>query len=241
MKRTKQKSLIACPSEIISQIVGNLDKSSLSRLASTSRFLNVIITPHLYDHIELLGHSHDWSRPQTIEFRNLTLLLLERPHLAGYVRHFTMRNDFISDGRECWGEHTEIAHLPHALLTAIEAASHSKEEERQWLEDVSFPKFTTRDALVALLLPTLRNLKTLDLRLGDNIMYISRMMQRASRKEKPFDTTPAFEKLSDIMYAQNRRFRTWCDEENDDDDDDDDDGHPYYTAMPLPLPAVNVN
>ena len=94
MQRTKQVILVACPSEIISQIVGNLDKSSLSRLALSSRFLNVFTTPYLYDHIEFLSHSRDWSSPESIAFRNLTLLLLERPHLAGYVRHFTMRNDF---------------------------------------------------------------------------------------------------------------------------------------------------
>ena len=96
---------------------------------------------------------------------------------------------------------------------------------------------------MALLLPTLRNLKTLFLRLGDDIIYFSRMMQRASRKEKSFNTTPAFEKLSDIMYAQNKRMKTYYDEEADgndeNDDDNDDEQHPYYTAMPLPLPAVN--
>lgn len=231
MKRTKQVSLVACPSEIISQIVGNLDKSSLSRLALSSRFLNVITTPYLYDHIEFLGHSRNWSSPESIAFRNLTLLLLERPHLAGYVRHFTMRKDF---GREGRGEHSEIPHLPQALLKAIEAASHSKEEERQWLEDVSCTKSMNGDALMALVLPTLRNLKPLDLRLGDDIMYFSRMMQRASRKEKPFDTRPAFEKLADIMYMQNRRVWTSCDAENLDDDE-----QPYFTAMAFPLPAVH--
>ena len=240
MEKRKQVSLIACPSEIIFQIVGNLDRSSLSRLALSSRLLNVIFTPYLYDHIELLGHSQNRSRPESIDFRNLTLLLLERPHLAGYVQHFSMRNNFF--GREVLGEHTETAHLPQALLTAIEAASHSKEEERQWLKDVSFTKSINEDALMALLLPTLRNLKTLDLRLGDDIIYFSRMMQRASRKERPFDTTPAFEKLSDIMYAQNKLKRTDYDEEFDGDDEDDDDNgndeHPYNTAMPLPLPAV---
>ena len=232
MQRTKQVFLVTCPSEIISQRVGNLDKSSLSRLALSSRFLNVFTTPYLYDHIEFLSHSRDWSSPESIAFRNLTFLLLERPHLAGYVRHFTMRNDFRREGR---GEHSEIAHLPPAFLKAIEAASHSKEEERQWLEDVSCTKSINGDALMALVLPTLRNLKTLDLRLGDDIMYFSRMMQRASRKEKPFDTIPAFEKLSDIMYTHNRRVWTAYNEETPDDDDE----QPYFTAMALPLPAVN--
>lgn len=64
------------------------------------------------------------------------------------------------------------------------------------------------DALMALLLSALPKLKTLDLTLRENVMYFSRVMQRASRKEKPFDKTPALEKLSDIMYAQNRRIST---------------------------------
>ena len=223
-------SLITCPSEIISQIVGNLDKYSLSRLALSSRSLNVITTPYLYNHIKLLGGSQNRSRPESIDFRSLTLLLLERPHLAGYVRHFTMRNDFTSEDR---GEPTEIAHLPQTLLTVIQAASYSKEEERQWLKDVNSTKTINKDALMALLLPTLPNLKTLHLTLGEDIMYFSRMMQRASRKEKPFDTTPAFEKLSDIVYVQNKRSTMF-----DDDHGDHDHEHPCYTVMPLPLPAV---
>ena len=238
VKGTEQVSLIACPPEIISQTAGYLDTSSLNKLALSSRFLNLIFTPHLYDHIQILGYRQDWSRSQSIKLRNLTLLLLERPHLAGYVRHFSMHNDF---RREAWDEHTEIAHLPQAFLTAIEAASHSKEEERQWLKDVSSTHLINGDALMALLLPTLRNLKTLDLRLGDDIMYFSRMLQRASGKEKPFDTTPAFEKVSDIMFVQNKRVWTCYDEDHyfdDHDDDDDDDDGCEYLSYTVPLPAV---
>ena len=84
-----------------------------------------------------------------------------------------MRKDSSSDSRS---RQVEIADLPQALSTAIETASHSKEEERQWLEDVSFTKSINEDALMALLLPALPNLKTLDLTLGENVMYFSRMM-----------------------------------------------------------------
>ena len=125
--RTKQVPLVGCPPEIISQIVGHLDKPSLSRLVLSSRQLNLIATPYLYDDIELLGHSQSWSRPASTKFRNLTVLFLERPHLARYVRHFTMRKNSSSDGRN--GQ-VEIAHVPQSLWTAIETASHSKEEER---------------------------------------------------------------------------------------------------------------
>ena len=202
MMRTKQVPLIACPSEIISQIVGNLDKPCLNRLAVSSRDLNLIIMPYQYQDIELLGHSQKWSRPASTRFRNLTVLLLERPHLARCVRHFTMRRDY---SNERLRGKVEIAHLPQALSSTIETASHSK-EERQWLEDVNFTQPINEDALMALLLPALTNLKTLDLTLGEKVMYFSRMMQRASRKEKPFDMAPASEKLSDITYAQNNRI-----------------------------------
>ena len=152
-----------------------------------------------------------------------------------------MRKDSSSDSRS---RQVEIADLPQALSTAIETASHSKEEERQWLEDVSFTKSINEDALMALLLPALPNLKTLDLTLGENVMYFSRMMQRASWKEKPFNTTPAFEKLSDVMYAQNRRVFTYYDEElenadRDDGEEEDEEEHPCYTVVPLSLPAVS--
>ena len=240
MKRTKQVPLIACPSEIISQIAGNLNKASLSRLALSSRLLNFITTPYLYDHIELRGHSQHWSQPASTEFRNLTVLLLERPHLAGYVRHFTMRKDYSNDRRR---EQVKMAPLSQAVSTAIETASHSKEEERQWLEDMSCTKSINEDALMALLLPALPNLKTLDLTLGKNAMYFSRMMQRASRKEKPFDTAPAFEKLSDIMYAQDSRTSLYCNEGGEDADRHNDEAeaeeHPCYTVVSFSLPAVS--
>lgn len=240
MMRTKQVSLIACPSEIISQIVGNLDKSCLNRLAVSSRDLNLIITPYLYQDIELLGHSQKWSRPASTTFRNLAVLLLERPHLAGYVRHFTMRRDNSNDRLR---EQVEISHFPQALSSAIETASHSEEVERQWLEDMSFTKPINEDALMALLLPALPNLKTLDLTLGEKATYFSRMMQRASRKEKPFDTAPAFEKLSDIMYSQDSRISLYCGGGGEDADSHDNEAeaeeYPCYTVMPLLLPAVS--
>ena len=100
-----------------------------------------------------------------------------------------MRKDYSIDRRR---DQVKMAPLSQALSTAIEMASHSKEEERQWLEDMSFTKSINEDGLMALLLPALPNLKTLDLTLGKNVMYFSGMMQRASRKEKPFDTAPGF-------------------------------------------------
>ena len=237
---TKQVPLIACPSEIISQIAGHLDNPSLSRLALSSRALNVIATPYLYNHINPLSYSHPCLPPASIDCWNLTVLLLERPHLAGYVRHFSMRKAYSDDRRR---EQGKMAPPSQAILTAIATASHSKEEERQWLEDLSFTKSTHEDALMALLLPTLPNLKTLDLTLEKNVKYFSRMMQRASRKEKPFDTAPAFEKLSDIMYTQDHHLDQFChrggldDERHDEEAEAEED--PCHNVMPLSLPAVS--
>ena len=231
VKRTKQMPLTACPSEIISQILGSLDRTDLSGLALSSRPLNVIATPYLYEHIELFGLSQHWLCSASTDCWNLTVLLLERPQLARYVRHFTMRNAYSSNHRS---EQVESAHLPRALLKAIETASHSKEEERQWLEDTSSTKPINGDALMALLLPALPNLRTLDLELGEKVTYLSRMMQRASGKEKPFDTAPAFERLSDITCTQNshedvERYDGEAEEQE----------YPCYPFTPFPLPAVS--
>lgn len=239
--RTKQVPLIGCPSEIISQIVCHLDKPSLRKLVLSSRQLNTITTPYLYDDIEILGHSQSWSLPASTKFRNLAVLLLKRPHLARYVRHSTMRKNSSIDSRN--GQ-LGIAHVPQSLWTAIASATHSKEEERQWLEDVSFTKSINEDAMMALLLPALPNLTTLDLTLGEYVMYFSRMMQRASRKEKPFDRTPALKQLSDIMYAQNGRVCTYYNEELEDTDrDNDEEGgrqkFSEHSVMPLSRPAVS--
>ena len=142
-----------------------------------------------------------------------------------------MRHAYSSHHRS---EQVESAHLPRTLSKAIETPSHSKEEERQWLEDTSSTKPINGDALMALLLPALPNLRTLELELGKMVTYLSRMMQRASGKEKPFDTAPAFERLSDITYTQNSHEGV-----GHDDGEGGEQGYPCYAFMPFPLPAVS--
>ena len=55
------------------------------------------------------------------------------------------------------------------------------------------------------MLPTLLNLEKLDLNINSEIDYVTRVMERAALKETPFDTRPAFEKLTDVMQTMAER------------------------------------
>ena len=155
------RSISGLPPEITSHIIASIDsKPAIGSLALCSRRLNIVTAPYLYQHIELWGHDGTGKGLPSARLRNLTSLLLERPDLAQHVRHFTMREWFSCEGHS--GEGGQVEGPDQPIKTAIKAVSQSKEEEAEWLEEVSWNEATNEDAFLALLLPTLLNLEKLD-------------------------------------------------------------------------------
>ena len=57
------------------------------------------------------------------------------------------------------------------------------------------------DSLLPLLLPALMKLESLDLTIGNcPYGYFRRMVERAARRERPFDILPAFDSLTMFRY-----------------------------------------
>ncbi|MCJ1238243.1 hypothetical protein MMC14_006232 [Varicellaria rhodocarpa] len=98
------------------------------------------------------------------------------------------------------GEDPSIFDVPDVFKSAIKAYSHSIDEEQLWLKHVSWNDM--EDAVLALLLPALVNLETLDITLGHSRFYhyFGRMVKRAVRGEKPFDVRPPFISLNMFLH-----------------------------------------
>lgn len=110
--------------------------------------------------------------------RPLTSLLLQRADLAYLVRRLTMREEF-SDGCDSRskveeGRPANIVEVVDVFKIAVEAASHTKEEEKEWLTHLSWA-----DTIVAFLLPALPKLKKLDLQLMSDSTYFERMFKKS--------------------------------------------------------------
>jgi hypothetical protein len=85
---------------------------------------------------------------------------------------------------------------------SIKNTSHSQIEESDWLKD-----YFVNDCLLALLLPKFTYLETLDLahrppEEGSQLRLsrVEIMLERAARKQRPFKTQPAFEKLHSFVW-----------------------------------------
>ena len=201
-------SMGSLPAEIVRSIVSQIDSNdTLCNVARTCHALYDISIPFLYDHIALYDQEGGTGCHEFEELRPLASLLLRRPDLARLVHHFTMRDapstGFLTEKTLRKGEPVELLEVDDVFKDRIKAASHDEEEEKQWLEHMTWPDHG--DATLALLLPALPKLESLDLMIMHGCTYFEKMMQRAGMREKPFDKEPGFLALTDIMH-------TWYDE-----------------------------
>ena len=195
-------TLTSLPVELFQDIVANLDSSSdLCNLTRCSSALFVITIPFLYDHIDQEGGT--FCHPCK-DLRPLASLLLRRPELAQLVRHFTMRvqpsTGYITKARLKTEVLTGLLGVDDVFKKAIKAASHDEEEEQQWLEHMSWPDHG--DATLALLLPALPRLESVDMVLTTGSTYFENMLCRAGKHEKPFNKQPGFLSLKDVVYTR---------------------------------------
>ena len=219
-------SLSHLPPEILSCIVANVQsKSALLNLALCSHGFYTNVIQHLYKHIEVCDLFPEGveRHPQFQPLQNLASLLLRRPDLAQHVRSWTMRDANGLKSRQTRRESKTLrtAQVDTVLKTAIKASSFSGVEETEWLEHCSW--IDHGDAILALLLPVLHNLQTLDLNLSYTSSYIERALGRASCGEKPFDTKPALKGLTNFMATSAETKRRM---------------KPDYIAVSMPLPSI---
>ncbi|KAE8354181.1 hypothetical protein BDV28DRAFT_164411 [Aspergillus coremiiformis] len=79
-----------------------------------------------------------------------------------------------------------------------ETISHSHEEYVKWEQDLLRG---VEEAWIALLLPLVNNLRQLRLVYPQRNEYLDRMLQRAIKSEKPFDSHPAFSMLQEVSLS----------------------------------------
>ncbi|MCJ1391306.1 hypothetical protein MMC18_004169 [Xylographa bjoerkii] len=197
-------SLGSLPPELTRGIISAIDsQDTLCNLVRTSHALYEITVPFLYEHVALYDQEGGTGCHEFEQLRPLALLLLGRPDLAQLVRHFTMRDEpstgSITEEMLEKGEPVELLEVDDVFKDTIKAASHNEEEEKQWLEHMAWPDHG--DATLALLLPALPKLESLDLMIMDGCTYFEKMMRRAGMREKPFDKQPGFLALKDVMHT----------------------------------------
>jgi hypothetical protein len=181
------------PPEIISCIIASVSsKSSLCNLALASAQLYSLTVPVLYEDVELYSRHRNFEKLQP-----LTILFLNRPTLAQYVRRFTVRDPYQTPDPPSHDNKTELPDISGVLGDASFANSHTPEEVQEWTWHVGrdYP-----DAILALLLPTMVRLEKLDIMLRSGYRYFDRMIRRAVAHEKPFDCQPLFPALTEFMH-----------------------------------------
>lgn len=177
-------SLSTFPDEILALIIGHVDDlSCLAFLARTSKHFYELALPHLYADISLRGPEGYFSNEGLQYFRPLALSLLQTPRLASLVHTFTIRGRYSTSHKQ-----GPIEKQPPELETFLRSkisirstqkakfeegptahgtATHSNGENvvsakaEQWFRHV---RAGFNDAaLLALLLPELVNLQSMDI------------------------------------------------------------------------------
>ena len=74
-----------------------------------------------------------------------------------------------------------------------------QEEKKEWMVDASQHGY--EGCILSLLIPALKNLKTLDLEFPRSPLYVKRQLTRIASKEHPFDKNPTLEHLESFMAA----------------------------------------
>ena len=142
-------NLSTIPVELLTDIIAQLDDSTLLNLSLCSRFLNTITTPYIYHYVNL---------NKVRDLRKFAALMLEKPMLASLVKCFAMHQD---DAATTF--HFDVdrsVDLHHRLLRGVKSRGYSEWLEEQCIEDLTWECGV--DTLIALLLPTLTSVEWLD-------------------------------------------------------------------------------
>jgi hypothetical protein len=181
------------PEELISVVASHVSSSAdLCHLALASKRLNRITTAHLYRHVSLIFGGE--YRNYELLF-NLLILLLERPQLAAYVQHLTIRGEWKRDWNA--GKALRIDELHPTLQQAIDRLTRERKSKRAWSDNVM--GWDREEALFAFLLHTLPNLAVLDTTLKDS--GLQGMHYRWLMREVSYRPMRLLNKLQDLVLV----------------------------------------
>ncbi|KAL2006991.1 hypothetical protein VTN00DRAFT_8429 [Thermoascus crustaceus] len=170
---------------ITDQIEARLDRLNL---ASCSRRFYHLLQPHVYKSI-ILGYGDD------ARLSPLVHTIARNPTLAQAVLHLTLHIQY-----SAWAcfKH-KVQYDPILLNPIVKMYSHSNTEWILWERAL---KGDMHDSWVALLLPQLPNLQSVETTVPFDSELFDRMLERATTGQKPFDTKPAFSSLIDVSVLR---------------------------------------
>ncbi|KAI9709442.1 MAG: hypothetical protein M1820_003202 [Bogoriella megaspora] len=167
---------------------------TLLNVALSSKSYHEIVLPQLYSRVELYA---GWEEPFS-ELRPLTCLLLSKPHVAKNVRQLALREPY-DEILEDFVPPRSQADVEPEIRDAIAALAKDDEEKAQWMDDVSHDAH--EDSVLSLMLPTLKNLTSLDLDFAMTPKYVCRQLGRVSEKERPFDQQMTLQNLESLLIG----------------------------------------
>ncbi len=200
-------SLEAFSEEILDRVVSFVDSSpDLAHLAYVSKRLNRITLPRLYADVSF---KNNWAEYHTKNLLPFAFLMFQRPDLASLVQSFTLRPAYETTHAEddvhdesAWPKHPD---LDQTLKNTIAMHTQEPDSRQQWFEVVRARR--NEAAILALLLPVLINLRSMDVpfqreydgngREKDS-EYTLEMLSRAA-EGKFVNELPMFTSLTDVM------------------------------------------
>ena len=194
--------------ELLHKIFSYVDtEEDLRSIVLSCKQFNELATPYLYEHIDLVYEEDDDNVEKSFTFkglRTLTILILLKPELAKRVKYLSLRGIWTEE--KCNGGWTQSKPLEPEFDQALKELSHTQEEKKDWAEDIQVRgEQLEEDAILAILLATLVNLKSLDFELADHADDITpkilRILKRVRNCEKPFDATPALSSAKNMLLA----------------------------------------
>lgn len=205
------------------------DLPSLAKLARVSRHLHQLTLPHLYCHLSLKANFESGTR----HLRDVTFLMLRNPETAAMVKHFTLRDPYKTQHFEeppdtCewrgWPQHPELdTLLKDAIRIQLGPSTEPDSTPANGIADQTADKKAqlwfklaragfNEAATLALLLPNLVNLRTMDVAfkretlglgqeagLEDCTHFLEEMFERATTGRIIIQDRPMFGRLTDIM------------------------------------------
>lgn len=226
-------SLANLPPELFGCVVANIESQrTLCNLAQCSRQCYLSMIPHLYHDITIKEEiTQDTKRKGRLE--NLAAFLIRKPDVAQLVASFTLRIvyepideyqdeldfgelDELDDGSDSeeFDEHKghrsdKTCKVDQAFETLVNLMSVHKSTEYYWRLDLKHTQKGHLDVLLALLLPTLLNLRkiVLDSDTSFDTPFLDMVIGRVADREKPFDIHPPFEALTVFTHLHDQSIR----------------------------------
>ncbi|KAF6833210.1 F-box domain protein [Colletotrichum plurivorum] len=205
-------ALLQFPTEILDQILGHLPCADLAALYRVHRTFHLAAEPLLYNSVEL-----SWTKKENPPVVQLLRTILTRPALALHVGQVKLLGRDFDLTRRTPDPHGIIRNLP----PKVTIASDEQKIFTDAIEDLPLPYVSsweeelragTMDAMVALLLMSVPNIKSL--RIESNFTIEARLVGNLFRSavcERSGTDLPSFVDLQEVIYnSKHSQFRGRC-------------------------------